>query len=239
MSHEDCELVLVDVYWTKAAVCSDTNQFQAGYESYQAEFIWLQKAIQKGLVKLPDIRQVFAWGGLGNGLQSLNQYEKAEECYRKAFLAWENVPGDRKIYVSVFAGSDKIHAKTLQMANMCSCLWQLGKLDEAERLLLNVITDRQDASSFRFVRAPYMTALATNFYRRTGHAMFALGNVQISLGKFDEAYETHSQVLHLFKSCLGIRHHRTGDICHKLGWHLGRMRKYAAAMLVMRLHIDK
>lgn len=69
--------------------------------------------------------------------------------------------------------------------------------------------------------------------------MFALGNVQISLGKFDEAYETHSQVLHLWKSSLGIRHHRTGDICHKLGWHLGRMRKYPAAMLVMWLHVGK
>ena len=102
MSHEDCELILVDVYWTKGSVFTDTNQFQACYESFQAEFAWLRKAIDKNLVQLPNIREVFAWGGLGNGLQSLNEYEKAEECYRKAFLAWENVPGDRKIYVSIF-----------------------------------------------------------------------------------------------------------------------------------------
>ena len=102
MSHEDCELILVDVYWTKGSVFTDTNQFQACYESFQAEFAWLQKAVEKGLVQLPNIRQVFAWGGLGNGLQSLNQYEKAEECYRKAFEAWENVPGDRRIYVSIY-----------------------------------------------------------------------------------------------------------------------------------------
>lgn len=96
---------------------------------------------------------------------------------------------------------------------MCTCLWLLGKLDEAERLLLAVITDRNDASSFR-----------------TGQAMFALGNVQIGKGKLDEAYQTHAQVLSLFKASLGIRHHRTADICHKLGWHYNRLRNYPAAM---------
>lgn len=158
MSHEDCELILVDVYWTKGSVFTDTNQFQACYESFQAEFAWLQKAVEKRLVQLPNIRQVFAWGGLGNGLQSLNQYEKAEECYRKAFLAWETLPGDRKIYVSISTDCSytvdffKVCTKATQTANMCTCLWQLGKLDEAERLLSAVITDRNDATSFRYAR---------------------------------------------------------------------------------------
>lgn len=60
--------------------------------------------------------------------------------------------------------------------------------------------------------------------------MFALGNVQISQGKLDEAYHTHTQVLNLFRTTLGVRHHRTGDICHKLGWYLNRMRNYSSAM---------
>lgn len=65
MSHDDCELILVDVYWTKGSVYTDTNQFQSCYESFQAEYSWLQKAIQKGLIQLPNIREVFALGGLG------------------------------------------------------------------------------------------------------------------------------------------------------------------------------
>ena len=60
--------------------------------------------------------------------------------------------------------------------------------------------------------------------------MYALGNVQIGRGKLEDAYHTHSQVLKLFKASLGIRHHRTADICHKLGWHLNRNRNYTAAM---------
>lgn len=109
MCHENCELALVDVYYTKGSVYTDTNQFQACYDSFQAEFAWLQKAIEKKLVQVPDIRQMFAWGGLGNGLQSLNEYEKAEECYREAFKAWENVPGDRKLYVSKSAKLRRKH----------------------------------------------------------------------------------------------------------------------------------
>lgn len=109
MCHDNCELILVDVFWTKGSVFTDTNQFAACYESFQAEYSWLQKAISKNLVKLPNIREVFALGGLGNGLQSLNEYEKAEDCYRRAFQAWENVPGDRKIYV----GSDSSRSKKL------------------------------------------------------------------------------------------------------------------------------
>ena len=115
---------------------------------------------------------------------------------------------------------------------MCTCLWHLGKLDEAERLLLAVITNRYDATSFRYVHIiPCCSGLLSlTWLVRTGQAMFALGNVQIGKGKFDEAYETHAQTLNLFKASLGIRHHRTGDICHKLGWHLHRMRNYPAAM---------
>ena len=63
--------------------------------------------------------------------------------------------------------------------------------------------------------------------------MFALGNVQISKGNSIAAFETHSQVLHLFKNSLGIRHHRTADICHKLGWHFNQSRNYSAAMYAL------
>lgn len=100
MSHKDCELILVDVYWTRGSVYTHTNQFEACYQSAQTEYSWLQKAIEKNLLQLPNIKEVFALGGLGNGLQSLHEYEKAEVYYHKAFEAWEHVPGDRKIYVS-------------------------------------------------------------------------------------------------------------------------------------------
>jgi len=71
MSHKDCELILVDVYWTKGSVFTDTNQFQSCYDSFQEEYSWLKKAIDKRLVILPDIREVFALGGLGMCTQAI------------------------------------------------------------------------------------------------------------------------------------------------------------------------
>lgn len=85
MSHDNCELILVDVYWTKGSVYTDTNHFQSCYESFQAEYAWLQKAIQKDLVQLPNIREVFALGGLGkhscsNSSQSLPIWKERDTC---------------------------------------------------------------------------------------------------------------------------------------------------------------
>lgn len=132
MCHEDCELILVDVYWTKGSVFTDTNKFSACYESFQAEYKWLQQAINKKLVQLPNIREVFALGGLGNGLQSLNRYEEAEYHYRKAFEAWENIPGDRKIYVGtipkwkVFVATNICHRRPI-CAHAYGCRTNLTK----------------------------------------------------------------------------------------------------------------
>lgn len=90
MSHKDCELILVDVYWTKGSVYTDTNQFKSCYESFQAEYSWLQKAIQKNLVQLPNIREVFALGGLGKHAQSYHRkhFEKENE---RPYKSWRSV----------------------------------------------------------------------------------------------------------------------------------------------------
>jgi len=64
----------------------------------------------------------------------------------------------------------------------------------------------------------------------TGHCLYTLGNVEIALDEMANAFETHKQVLKLWKASLGDRHHKTADICHKLGWHLNQQRKYAPAM---------
>lgn len=79
---------------------------------------------------------------------------------------------------------------------------------------------------------------------RTGHALYTLGNIQIGqaqrllsqgehgLGeaKMAEAYENHSQTLRAWLATLGEHHHKTGDVRHKLAWHLHRQRKYPEAM---------
>jgi hypothetical protein len=98
--YDDSELIMVDMYRAKGSVETETNQFQACYDSFVREFEYWERAVSKNLVQLPDIRAVFACGGIANGCHALNRYEEAERWYRKTFEVWDGLPGDRKIYVS-------------------------------------------------------------------------------------------------------------------------------------------
>lgn len=75
-------------------------------------------------------------------------------------------------------------------------------------------------------------------------AMFALGNVETSqatnfteagekekaVAKYKDALATHTQVVKLWETTLGPKHHKTGDAYHKIGWHLHRQKEYTAAL---------
>jgi hypothetical protein len=98
--YDDSELIMVDMYRAKGSVETETNRFQACYDSFVAEYEHWERAVAKNLAQMPDIRAVFACGGMGNGLHALNRYEEAEKWYLKTLELWDGLPGDRKIYVS-------------------------------------------------------------------------------------------------------------------------------------------
>jgi hypothetical protein len=60
----------------------------------------MARAVQRGMVTLPDIRFCFTLGGMGNGTHGMGLYEEAEQWYRKCFKAFEGLEADRRMYVS-------------------------------------------------------------------------------------------------------------------------------------------
>jgi tetratricopeptide (TPR) repeat protein len=62
--------------------------------------------------------------------------------------------------------------------------------------------------------------------------MYNLGNVLISQGKYDEAYEVYVHVLELFQATVGEQHNKTASTYYKLAWHLHRVGEYEAARQV-------
>jgi hypothetical protein len=84
----------------------------------------------------------------------------------------------------------------------------------------------------------------TNSKLRTGHALFALGNVQTSIGeellrngkqdeglqRLEQAYQTHQKTLRQFRATLGHGHHKVADAAHKVASHYHRKRDYGNAM---------
>jgi tetratricopeptide (TPR) repeat protein len=99
----DCELLLFENCWAKGAAYLQINKFEQACQCYEKAYELFQIALRKGNVKLPDGRQALACGLMGNGCMAMDEYEKAEEWYLKAFQIWsemEEVPKDRLLYVS-------------------------------------------------------------------------------------------------------------------------------------------
>lgn len=75
-------------------------------------------------------------------------------------------------------------------------------------------------------------------------AMYCLGNIQIAQAqiltengekeqaeaKLSEAMTIHAKVLDLWSITLGVKHHKSADAMHKLGWHFHRIKKYKKAV---------
>ncbi|KAM3461571.1 hypothetical protein MY5147_009920 [Beauveria neobassiana] len=191
-----------------------TVQPRQAYESFTRELGFVYEAIEAGVMKRPHMQEVFSLGGVANALQGLHRYSEAEAYYRKALEAFEGMPGI-------------LSQMSILEHNFAICLWIQGRHDEAFELLNRIITDRNDTTTYR-----------------TAHAMFALGNVETSLGvrlldeeRFDEgnnmldaALETHVQTLKLFRATLGDGHHKTGNTLYKIGCHLRRKHDYSGSM---------
>lgn len=126
--------MLSDLYGALASLQTESNQFQGCYDNFRKSLDCLELALDKGLISRPAMQEVNALGGVGNGYQGLHKYGEAEKYYRKALAAWKGVPGNRTIYI----------------ANLSTCLWLQGKLEDAEQIVLTVILDTDDISTFRY-----------------------------------------------------------------------------------------
>ncbi|KXX77252.1 Protein SERAC1 [Madurella mycetomatis] len=196
LGHDGCELILADIYGARASVATETNQPSLALENFTLQYEFIDRAVKRGMVELPDIRYCFGVGGMGNGTHSMGQYEDAERWYRKCFDAFEGLNADKRIYGG----------------NLAFCLIWQGKLDKTQEVIDPIINSVPD----------------TGF--RTGYIMYPLGNLQIARGEMDNAFKTHSDALRIYRLSLGDKHHRTADLCHKVGWHHHARKEYAQAV---------
>ena len=64
---------------------------------------------------------------------------------------------------------------------------------------------------------------------RTGKILYALGAVLEAQGRFEESLGFHQRCFKQYKTVLGQKHHRFGDICHRLAGHAMRRKAYKDA----------
>ncbi|EAQ85334.1 hypothetical protein CHGG_09348 [Chaetomium globosum CBS 148.51] len=128
LAHDGCELILADIYGARASVATETNEQSSALENFKLQYEFVDKAVKRGMVDLPDIRYCFGLGGMGNGNQGTEQYEEAEQWYRKCFDAFEGLDADKRMYGGNFA--------------FC-LIWQ-GKLDEAQAVIDPIMNSAPD-----------------------------------------------------------------------------------------------
>jgi len=139
--HKGSELILADIYGAYGSIDSESNDRESCKDNFDKQLKGLQVAIEKGLEKQPTVREALSYGGLANATMGMNQYAEAEELYKKCLEVWDGCPGDPDIYVPHFA----------------ACLTLLGKVEEAEERLKNMIEKRKerygdkDLTNFRYV----------------------------------------------------------------------------------------
>ncbi|KAJ8125977.1 hypothetical protein O1611_g7661 [Lasiodiplodia mahajangana] len=100
--------------------------------------------------------------------------------------------------------------------------WILGDFESAEKTLLDLIEVFRKANGFD-----------DTLSFKTGKMLYALGNVYVSQGKFEKGLEYHARCLKQYRATLGDRHHRIGDICHRLADDNLRFHNYAEAQVLI------
>ena len=141
MNVQGCQGSLAAIYNTRAALETECNLFQQAYDDFKAQIDCVERAIETGELKRPCLTEVFALGGVGNGLQGLNNYTEAEEYYRRAIDAYSKFPQE----------SLPLTELSVAPTNLATCLWLQGKLEEAETLLKSIIKDRDDTRNYRYI----------------------------------------------------------------------------------------
>ncbi|OTA54712.1 hypothetical protein K449DRAFT_469394 [Hypoxylon sp. EC38] len=195
---EGSEYVLADIYGAYGASYSESNDRDLCLENFEKQLSYTTRAIEKGQICRPDVREAMAYGNMANAFMGKKRYEEAEEFYEICLELWKYCPGDAAIYIPHYA--------------VCLALQNdTTKLSKSERVLNECIRDREKEFGPRDRKT-----------FRTGIIYLALGNTQIRQNRLDEAYQTHLFSLEMLEETLGKNHHRFADACYKVGWHLYR-----------------
>ncbi|KAF4992470.1 hypothetical protein FGRMN_7141 [Fusarium graminum] len=98
------------------------------------------------------------------------------------------------------------------LPNLGFMYWMQGDLIKAEQALVEILD----------IHAAEWGVDDTHSFK-TGKILYGLGNVLESQGRYDDSLEFHSRCLEQYKRVLGMKHHRVGDVCHRLAGHYMRL----------------
>lgn len=140
---------MADIYGAYASRDSESNAVVSCQVNFQRQLDYILKAIEKGQIRRPNVREALAYGGLANATMGLKKYQDAEPLYRKCLDIWQDCPGDPSIYIP----------------HLAVCLTLQGRTSEAETLLMDSIRKREEMFGVRDTQT-YRYASSYSFHYR-------------------------------------------------------------------------
>ncbi|KAF5686956.1 tetratricopeptide repeat domain-containing protein [Fusarium circinatum] len=192
-NHQDFDLES-DIRYALGAIANETNDV-ANCIQHARRFLDIRLEVAKSTGEFYE-RLARGHNEMGIALMMAGEWAKGGDSFSTAAKLYEQLPNYTK---------DK---RSLALVNFGLALWLQGKLEEAERVLLLGLRDREEL---------YGVMDAHSF--RTGRFLHALGNLRFSQSRVQESEEFHRKALHQYQSTIGNHHHRTADVCHRLAQH--------------------
>ncbi|KAI9794810.1 MAG: hypothetical protein M1816_002938 [Peltula sp. TS41687] len=189
--------LLSDIHYGLGAVANETNDGDSCLR-HNIEFLSLRLGIVEE-TGIRDIRLAVAYNQIGTGWMMAENFKEAITSFENALEVYRALSNFSKGMTSV------------PLANLGLAFWLQGDPIRARKTLEEGLRDREelfgpmDQESFR-----------------CGRLLYALGNVKFSEGAIEESEAYHQKALKSFQSTIGVNHHRTADVCHKVAQHLLR-----------------
>ena len=218
--NEDFRDILAALHGTRQHLAFETNDPEGClYHAQEAlnTMLELSAERQERTSKLATATSEMGKACSRNGL-----YHKALEYYAESRTIREAQPGFHK--VNLFTS----------LLGRGHALWLLGQYEEASQSITEALDNQaeyfggpDDTSSHRSVKCACLSHYADS--SRTGLALFALGNVRLSQGLYNESISLHQRAMRQYRATIGEHHHQFGDACYKVGEDHVRFQEYDIA----------
>ncbi len=226
--------LMADIYYGLAAAANETNDGNACLHTEQLLRLRLEAATDE-----VDIRLAIAYNEYGIALVMNGEYDKAIAAFENSIAVYQRLAD----YWPAMATNPR--------TNMGFTYWVLRKLGPAEKILQDLLSDREakfgvnDRESYRYVkpaaflwRSTVSVHVLTCRYCAcsTGRVYHGIGNIYYDRGLFKASERWHQRALSHYQDTLGSMHHKTADLCHRVAQHSLRRGEMSHARWVLHLH---
>ncbi|KAM3423793.1 hypothetical protein BST61_g1197 [Cercospora zeina] len=196
--------LLCDINFALAAASNAMNDHEA-CATHSQMFLKMKKeaCLSSGG---PDIGLALAYNECGIGRLLQGRGEEAEKLFNKSIRTYRSLTNFQE------------HMASFPVVNLGLLYWLENRLDEAYEMLLSGLRAREDKFGY----------MDTESFE-TGRFLHALGNVQFDRRQRLESESYHRRALQQYQSTIGLKHHRTADVCHKVAQHCVRREDHTSA----------